>query len=940
MLDQGRQAQRAATLSLGERELDLHVICNSHLDHEWTHDFQFYRMLTVKFLDSMLEIMERVPDYQFLLDSQTVPLEDYLEIRPKNRVKVAELVAAKRLWVGPWYTAPDMTCVFGESIVRNLLIGHQIARSFGNVLKEGYTPFGFGQCSQLPQIYAGFGIDSIWFYRGVTPNETPGYVFQWQGADGTTALCVRTTRYNYYFGVMRPVTNGGGVLERDFDPLSGKKVMHFCDPQRAVEHAIVTECRHQANYESVEDHLVALLEQEASKFPGKTVALMNGMDTSMPTMADDEVLQRLRQTIPSNWRIAHSSMPEFFEALRQNIEGSPEPLPLVRGERRATSDQAPVLGDILTARSEQKRRNAEAEIQLQRYAEPLATVAWLLGDEYPARYLELAWKHLLRAQPHDTIGGTGVDQIEADMLSRLDQCLNITGGLQQFAMSRIVDALDLSAAQPTDQILVLFNPSSWERSECVPVIVDLPDTLAIDAFEIVDLTSGQQVAFAETSRRAGQERVTRDIYDATTSYYCSQVSIDLVAERVPPFGYRCLAVRKKDAAQVPAISSLISGANVLENAYVRLTVGPDGSFTLFDKKRGRTYEDLHVFIDRGEAGDPWLSRAPTHDKEIASRGGRATISVVHDSPLRACLKVVLSLQVPAGLTTNGDRSDTQRSSETVTLPITSYITLSRDHRAIDIRTVIENTAKNHTLQVLFPTNLNAAVSYSDTAFDVVERPIARQPAEFGARPAAEPCLRFVEVHDGQRGLAVPVRGVRGYHVTETDDRAIALTLLRSYDTLLCTVTGRSELRLEQEGSHALGRHEVHYGIFPHGEDWRVGVAAEGERLNCPLLIAQTVPHGGTLAPVGSFVRIETDGVELSAIKKAERCDTLIVRLFNTSDEQRNVKLSLFMAVLGARLVDLDEQPIAGAAVQVKDRDITFPLGPRKIITLEIECTTH
>ena len=71
-----------STEEILKRRLELHVICNSHLDREWTEDFQFTRMLTVKFLDSLLAIMAQVPEYQFLLDSQTVPLEDYLEIRP------------------------------------------------------------------------------------------------------------------------------------------------------------------------------------------------------------------------------------------------------------------------------------------------------------------------------------------------------------------------------------------------------------------------------------------------------------------------------------------------------------------------------------------------------------------------------------------------------------------------------------------------------------------------------------------------------------------------------------------------------------------------------------------------------------------------------------------------------------------------------------------
>jgi len=63
-------------------KLRAHFIPNTHLDREWTMDFQHTRNLSVEFLDNLIDIMEKIPEYHFLLDSQTVPLEDYFEIRP------------------------------------------------------------------------------------------------------------------------------------------------------------------------------------------------------------------------------------------------------------------------------------------------------------------------------------------------------------------------------------------------------------------------------------------------------------------------------------------------------------------------------------------------------------------------------------------------------------------------------------------------------------------------------------------------------------------------------------------------------------------------------------------------------------------------------------------------------------------------------------------
>ena len=77
--------------------INLHFIPNTHLDREWTMDFQHTRELTVEFMDNLIQIMKKIPQYHFLLDSQTVPLEDYLEIRPENEPAIKKFIREGRL---------------------------------------------------------------------------------------------------------------------------------------------------------------------------------------------------------------------------------------------------------------------------------------------------------------------------------------------------------------------------------------------------------------------------------------------------------------------------------------------------------------------------------------------------------------------------------------------------------------------------------------------------------------------------------------------------------------------------------------------------------------------------------------------------------------------------------------------------------------------------
>ena len=101
-----------------------HFISNTHWDREWRYSMQRTRHMLVYMLDMLLDILEKEPGFQsFHMDSQAVPIQDYLEIRPERAELVRKYVREKRLLVGPWFILPDEFCVGGESLIRNLLLG-------------------------------------------------------------------------------------------------------------------------------------------------------------------------------------------------------------------------------------------------------------------------------------------------------------------------------------------------------------------------------------------------------------------------------------------------------------------------------------------------------------------------------------------------------------------------------------------------------------------------------------------------------------------------------------------------------------------------------------------------------------------------------------------------------------------------------------------------
>lgn len=164
-------------------QLQIILVSGTHWDREWYRTFQEFRFRLVDILDELLVVLEREEELVFLLDGNTLTLEDYLEIRPEKRPELEKYIGQGRLRVGPWYCMPDEFLVSGESLIRNLQAGCAAARQFGGEpVRNGYLCDCFGHTAQMPQILAGFGIRQAVVGRGTNEHTTPAF-FRWRAPD-------------------------------------------------------------------------------------------------------------------------------------------------------------------------------------------------------------------------------------------------------------------------------------------------------------------------------------------------------------------------------------------------------------------------------------------------------------------------------------------------------------------------------------------------------------------------------------------------------------------------------------------------------------------------------------------------------------------------------------------------------------------------------------
>ncbi len=174
--------------------------CNLNSDKP----FQKNRIDLVYWIDKIIDTLNNNYNYKSITFSgQSAFLEDYLEIRPEMERDLKRLINEKRMIVGPWYTLPNEYLVSPESIIRNLMLGHIISESFGNVMKIGYSENSLGLISQLPQILKGFDINTLIINNQVYNELEPKFL--WYSADKKTNILAINLCNNVF------------MLNKDFD---------------------------------------------------------------------------------------------------------------------------------------------------------------------------------------------------------------------------------------------------------------------------------------------------------------------------------------------------------------------------------------------------------------------------------------------------------------------------------------------------------------------------------------------------------------------------------------------------------------------------------------------------------------------------------------------------------------------------------------------------
>ena len=600
-------------------------------------------------------------------------------------------------------------------------------------------------------------------------------------------------------------------------------------------------------------------------------------------------------------------------------------------------DQWPVLDRELnfeftgcyTSQSNIKRANRLAEASLYE-AEATASMAWVLGlKDYPTEAMREGWINTLFCQFHDILPGSGVQATYEYAQGLFQETAARTGMAQTQSLRSIAagvntvrllperaptafDAVDAAIGagvgegsgldgfssyhSGTDAYrpFVVFNPNAWPRSEVVTATLWDMD---VDPQRIV-------------VRDDGGNAFSAQVIEEGDFWGHRFVRVVFPAKNVPGLGYRTYLMYEGDAAAIPG--GVRKGEPyVLENDRIKVQLDPltGGISHLIEQRTG---------VDLAVKGDPLGGL-----EYAVERPHGMTAWYIGDIAKRA-------RPLSAATFGWGQVGPYQGTTVSTYKINNSFVTVHTTVKAGDPRVefVIKATwVERGTPEIGVPMlrfYCPLALEDRTVRYEIPYGHIARDLSDGQEVPSqrwADVTGQTAEGHSA--GFTLLNNCKYGHSML---DHTLRLTLIRStYDPDILPEIGEQEIRL---------------GLLPHGERWGPADAIRfGAAFSHPLKVVGTGVREGNLPTTAGFLTVDTPNVILTALKKAEHEEALILRFYEVEGKDAeltaHITPGLADAFTEAMEVDLLERPWTSNTARYANGELTVTVPAYGITSVKL-----
>ncbi|MBN2355118.1 alpha-mannosidase [candidate division KSB1 bacterium] len=563
-----------------------------------------------------------------------------------------------------------------------------------------------------------------------------------------------------------------------------------------------------------------------------------------PTIAAIKEIETLRKTCFPG--LCFDSPDRYIEKIQPHLDQ----LPIVRTELQHHAR------GCYSACADVKKWDRQTSSALL-VAEKIAIMAALTGHaDYPHESLRTAWKKVLFNQFHDILTGTSIEQAYIDAAADYGFATSVAQDTMMKSMRAISAAIHTDDDDhPLSSPFIVFNPCSWPVQSYLEFETDLMNPERHDSGTMAWRNSGER-PFPKV------KIVLRDAIGTAVPYQMMPTAAAkqenqpyrirlLFRADVPPLGYQVYRLDYSRQQAPLKRAPLKIGATTLENDHVRIRLNKrtGGIISYFNKTLNRELlrapGTTAVVLEDWD--DTWGHRIRAYDRELGCFAD-AEFHVIEKGAERVRLRVI---------------SHWGRST------MVQDFALHRDSAALTCNLSVDWHEKYKVLKLSFPTVLEKGRCTCSIPYGFIERPMSGD---------EEPGQAWIDVSSGDEkngfGFAVINDSKCGYSVKDGD---IRLTVFHS------TAWSHHNPEVVSEQDHPRymeqGIHEFAYRLIPHSGDWRdARIPHQAEAFLMPLISFPARVHPGRLPGRHSFFTTDLSHVSLSAVKKAEDGDGIILRV--------------------------------------------------------------
>ena len=543
---------------------------------------------------------------------------------------------------------------------------------------------------------------------------------------------------------------------------------------------------------------------------------------------------------------------------------------------------------VLSSQAYTKKLNRDAEL-LADASERAAVAAHLLnGAEYPYGTLNNAWGLALRNQFHDNLPGTSIPKAYEHGWNDGIIALNQFAGVYQDAVGTLARSLNTDVPGVP---VVVFNTLSISRKDNVEA--SIPEELVnAESLAVFD-SKGKEVPSQITTGFDGKRRI-------------------LFLADLPPVGATVYSIRQEKTHVKN--SELVVHKDYLENNNFKVTIDANGDIAcIFDKRINKELLEKPIQLEFGENFPDTKPAWRIYWKDIKKPARSVvanpiSVKVVEDGPVRVAVEVIRE---------NEGSKITQR----------IRLSAGADGSRVETVNLIDWKSRGTLLKAAFHFTAQAPEATYNLDLGTIKR------GNRNEKQYEVPHHAWIDLTDKTGLYGVSLLTGAKYGSDKVDDNTIRLTLIHGPDTRDSEQEVLDDGSMSEQRWQDWGRHQFTYSVTGHKGDWREGKSYwEAMRFEQRPAVFAVPKHKGTASSF-SLLNINSDQVNIQAVKMAEDGSGVVVRLQELSGKDcKGVHLSASVPILAAEELDGVERPL-NVKLATKEGALTLNFSPYELKTV-------